>query len=228
MRRFFLIALFSLLLGACNNAKIPIKPSINIVEFPGFSVDKLRKDKDFNLSGYEFQTNANKYLVVTSCEQASNIESALIPEFDYFRFNLLLLSCAALEKYSQAGDSESTYFTTPFDEGFYKHLPAEITPLLSKAYLEARMNKTMIDFDKKMQVVIENKHTGKLVNANDEIYITVLAQGDFNGDRLEDLMIKSEWFARKASGKHADLLIVTKTSVDKAMNIYWRLHRLEL
>lgn len=201
-----------------------IMPVIKQVEFTGFDFSKEPTITDASLTGYQYQTINGKTISIYSCKQANEINLSQIPEFEFFRFNLLLLSCEAFDRYSQAKTSKITYFKSEFKPEFLAQLPAEITPLLNKTDKLQRQNKTLHSYNKDIKISLKNSHTAKLLTPEDEIYITLLARGDFNSDKKEDLLIKSEWFSRNAFGKHADLIILSKTSKDEPVKIIWRLH----
>lgn len=223
MNKSLLFLIFSSLLVACEKIDEQIEPSIEKSEFPGFYFSEAGVNTNAKLSNYEYQTIDGKSISISNCKQALNLDISKIPEFEYFRFNLLLLSCEALEIYSKAKSSSSSYFPSGFLEKFYGQLPADVIPLLSKADKSQRQGKTLLGYDKNTSISIESPHAAKLLTNEDEIYITVLARGDFTEDGIEDLLVLTEWFAINAFGKHADLLILTKTDKDQAGVVNWRL-----
>lgn len=223
MNKLLIFLIFSFLLVACKKTDEQIEPSIEKSEFPGFDFSKSGVNTDATLSNYEYQTIDGKSISITSCKQALNLDISKIAEFEYFRFNSLLLSCEAIEIYSRAKSSSNSYFLSGFLKEFYGQLPADVIPLLSKADQSQRQGKTLLGYDKNTSISIEKPHAAKLLTNEDEIYITVLARGDFTEDGIEDLMVLTEWFAINAFGKHADLLILTKTDKDQTEAINWRL-----
>lgn len=224
MRIFILIALINSVLIGCVVADSMIQPELYQQAFPGFEFNQKEINTAQPVSGYQYQSVHENTIDIHSCKQASAMDSALIAEFEYFRFQQLLLSCQAMEQYARAEKSRASYFPQVFDKQFYEQLPVATAPLLGGADLDQRQGKSFTAYDKDTQVTIEAPHTAKLLTAEDEIYITILARGDFNGDGIEDLLAKSEWYARQAFGKHTDLLILTKTDTSQAVKINWRLN----
>ncbi|NOX91102.1 MAG: hypothetical protein GXP18_01225 [Gammaproteobacteria bacterium] len=97
---------------------------------------------------------------------------------------------------------------------FYSELPAIVKPLLQHDKPNQLSNKTLGNYMAKTKISLEKNSNAKIINSEDEIYVTLLAQGDFTHDGIEDLLIKTEWYARKIFGKHADLLILTSINQD--------------
>ena len=213
-------------LMACTSASKSIAPEIYPAMFPGFSFTRVTISTP-SLTGYEYQTNKGKALNIKHCQQANNTDVARIADYDYFRFKLLTLSCKAVEKYSLARPSSQSYFPSKLNTQFIAQLPAEVVPLLSKTDLTKRLGKTLGTYDKNTQLQSEGAHTTKLLTKDDEFYITELARGDFTGDGIEDVLIKTEWYARHAHGKHADLLILSMPNKAQSVTVFWRLNKFE-
>ena len=216
---FILILILPLTCTAANN---DIPASINNNAFQGF----LFTPNKTTLSGYTFTTNDMEKVEFTSCKQALNYKISNIAEYNYFRFKLLIVSCKAVNKYKIAISSTQSLFPTTLDDKFYKDLPALTTPYLSKTEYSQRENKTIKQTYKSLKVTSKD-NTATLITKEDEIYITVVARGDFNNDTFEDLLVSSEWYAKNANGKHTDLVILTKTSKDKPIQIDWRMNTLK-
>lgn len=210
------------ILISCSPRNNLIAPIIHKAEFPGFKFADNEISTRLPISGYEYQTLDGDKLSIENCHQANTTDKSKIADFDYFRFNLLLASCTAIDRYSNAGISRLSYFPAVLKHDFYARLPAAVAPPLSKADLLQRHGKSIIDFDKETQISIVKPNAAKLLTKDEEIYITVLAMGDFTGDDLEDMLVQVESYAREAFGKHVDLLILSKIEKVAQVRIYWR------
>ena len=212
--------LFVSLQISCADAMNEIKPHLNKKEFEGFSiqVDKIQ------LSGYEYTIGRRQEIAFETCKDALSYDISNIPEFEYFRFKLLLTSCTAVNKFKSATPSNKSYFPATITVNDIKAFPALTTPYLSKTEYSQRKNKT-INEAHKMLTISADKNGTKLLTQTDEFYIHILARGDFDGDKIEDLLVSSEWYARKAFGKHSDLVILSKVKKDKPVTIQWRLNK---
>lgn len=213
---FFLISL-SL---SCANANDSIIPSLNTKAFPGMTIEA---DKVL-LKGYRYQNEDLKKVTFNDCKQALNYDIANISEYSYFRFKLLITSCTAIKKFETAHNSEKSFFPLELSNNDYKSFPALGIPYLSKTQYNHRKNKSIQNAFKKISISTDRNGI-KVLTKNDEFYIHILARGDFNGDKTEDLLVSSEWYARHAHGKHTDLVILSKTGKDKPITIEWRLNK---
>lgn len=196
-------------------------------KFPGFGFVSQSDISQPALSNYEYQSIEGGKLVVTSCKQANGIDISKIADYDYFRFKLLLVSCKAIDKYSTASAAHATNFPSKLGTNFVYQLPAAISPLLSKADTIKRQDLSVKSYDASTQITLEKENTFKLLTKEDEVYLTLLARGDFTNDEFEDLLIQSEWYARNAHGKHVDLLILSRPDKGRPVEIGWRLNNID-
>lgn len=227
MKKLVIIFLAQVFLLACSANNKIVNTKLYQEQFPGFIFTNQSVMTRPVLSGYEYQVLEGEKLVVTTCEQASSTDVSTIADFDYFRFRLLLVSCKAIDKYSAANVVLESRFPAMLDNEFIYQLPAGITPLLSKSEFMQRQGLSIRSYDPSTQISVENKGVFKLLTKEDEVYITLLARGDFTNDGFEDLLIKSEWYARNAHGKHVDLLILSRPGDDKSVEISWRLNKVD-
>ncbi|HAS6167701.1 TPA: hypothetical protein ACGUON_002325 [Vibrio vulnificus] len=225
MKSLFTISLFSMFLLACTANTNMFEKILFHEYFPGFLFSKT-SDTVIGLNGYEYTLLTNENLVVKTCEQAGKIDVSTVADYDYYRFKLLLTSCIAIDKFSTAAASQGNNFPQEIDSEFIYQLPATITPFVNYSDFLRKQGESFLSYDEKTKVTIENENTFKLLTAWDEVYLTLLARGDFTQDGYEDLLIQSEWYARDAYGKHVDLVILSKKNIDGYVEIAWRLNEL--
>lgn len=225
MKKSFFIFVALVFLTACSTSKELSDTNLYQEQFPGFVFENKSDRIHSVLSGYEYQAIEGEKLVITNCEQAGRIDISTIADYDYFRFKLLLVSCIAIDKYSTASAAHINNFPSKLDENFIYQLPAAIIPLLSRSESIQRQGLSIKSYDASIQVTVEKENTFKLLTKEDEVYLTLLARGDFTNDGFEDLLIQSEWYARQAHGKHVDLLILSREDGDGAVKISWRLNK---
>lgn len=222
-KRALLVAVFlSTFQLSCTEASDDILPTLNKNAFSGFTIS----DKNIKLDGYDFKNHDRKVIEFDSCKNALDYNIDNIATHDYFRFKLLLVSCKAINKYKIAQNSSASFFPTKLNDKFYSNLPALTTPYLSKTEYTQRENKTIKQAYKSLKVTSKN-NTATIITKDDEIYITVLARGDFNNDKIEDLLVTSEWYAKHAHGKHTELVVLSKTGKNKPIKIDWRMNNLD-
>ena len=207
---------------SCTAANNDISPTLNKDAFDGFTITPAK----ISLEGYEYKKGNRKIISFNNCKQVLDYNISDIAGHDYFRFKLLLVSCKAINKYKTAKSSNKSFFPSVIKNRHYKDFPALATPFLSKTEYKQRENKTIKQAYKSLKVT-SKKNTATLITKEDEIYITILARGDFNNDKIEDLLVSSEWYAKNAHGKHTDLVILSKTGKDKAIKIDWRMNTIK-
>ncbi len=227
MEKLFIIFLTPVFLLACSISSNIIDTKLYQEQFPEFAFVSQSDISQPVLSNYEYQSMDGGKLVITSCKQANGIDISKIADYDYFRFQLLLVSCKAIDKYSVASAAHTNNFPSKLDANFIYQLPATITPLLSKADTIKRQNLSVKSYDTSTQITLEKENTFKLLTKEDEVYLTLLARGDFTNDGFEDLLIQSEWYARNAHGKHVDLLILSRPDKGRPVEIGWRLYHID-
>lgn len=112
---------------------------------------------------------------------------------------------------------------TALSQSAVRQFPALVVPLLSEQHRKSLEGKSVeAAFGPSLTIVSEQLGGTQLSTFKDDVYLTVLGRGDFNQDAIEDLLIKSEWFARDAFGKHVDLVILSGQRSGKKHPILWR------
>ncbi|MCW8900358.1 MAG: hypothetical protein OQK95_06800 [Gammaproteobacteria bacterium] len=219
-----ILLILSLLLTPISwvNANNELLPILNKSAFDGFTITPTKTI----LHDYNYKDHDQKLITFKSCKDALDFNISDIAEHNYFRFKLLLVACKGINKYHTAQSSSQSLFPAKLDDQFYKDLPALTTSYLSKTKYTQRENKTIQQAYKSIKVTSKN-NTATLITDDDEIYITVLARGDFNNDKIEDLLVTSEWYAKHAHGKHTELVVLSKTAQDKPVQIEWRMNTLK-
>jgi len=221
MFKFFTIVL--ILLSALHVYASEIKPILNNQAFEGFKIGDKKTISDIKLTGYEYAAKNSEQIIFDDCTQAVMYGESKVQEYEIFRLRLLTTTCQALDKYLSANSSNMTFFPEKFEVSLIDHFPAKTMPLLYRAQGRHRGDKTIKQYYSSFKANIEKNGSIKFLSEEDEIYYTLMARGDFTNDGVEDLLVKSEWFARKARGKHVDLLILTRAGKNQPINIHWRL-----
>lgn len=97
MRYILLTTLFTFSLCACAESNGKVAQYLNKNAFPGFSLSGKTNYGSVELSGYEYQDRNDKIITITNCKDAANTSISTLPDFEQFRFRLLLNSCEALK-----------------------------------------------------------------------------------------------------------------------------------
>lgn len=193
-------------------------------KFPGFNI---KNKSHVILNDYNYKSSTGVEFNVSTCKNANNINLSKVADYDYFRFKLLLVSCKAVDKYSESIAANSSHFPKNIDIDFVDQLPASIVPQLTESQLKKSDSETIESFYKRPQVSKDKNGTFKILSDDDEIYLNILARGDFDKNGTEDLLLETEWYARNAYGKNADLIVLSKVKKNSAMKVIWRYDQFE-
>ena len=208
--------------SSCVFSKNKIPPNIKKTSFSGISIDKNSKEIKLKDAIYTVKPRIDNEF--TNCKEVINFSYEKIIPFEQFQFKALTALCIAVNKYKNSNYSESSFFPSTLTNADIENLPALTTPYINSYEYNTRINKTIKQAHEKLTISNVNSRT-KILTEEDELYIDVVARGDFNNDKIEDLLISSDWYARNAFGKHTDLVILSKESKDKPVTIIWRLNK---
>lgn len=218
-----LVALTSLLIATSFASGASPTKKLERSAFQGFTIVEQGQELRTQFSGYEFQLKGGQSIEPESCEEADHIDPEALADYDYFRFRLLQTSCMAVSLYSQSETAQSGYLPDLIDEQFVKRFPASATPTLSEDDLQQKEGHTIGALYADASFSADDKNTIRVTTGDDEYYFTTLARADFNLDGVEDLLIRAEWYARNAHGKHVDLVILSQQTHQGPLRIEWRL-----
>jgi len=211
-----------LLQSSCSASQPNIPPSLVKTEFSGI---ELSSPWPLKLKGFEYKTYSNSDIKFKTCRDVLDFDYNKIIPFEQFHFKLLSISCNALNKHKDFETSKRSFFKENITPKDFLQLPGLSVPYLSKTEYSHRHNKTIKESFQSINVSADRNGT-KILTNDDEFYIHILGRGDFNGDKIEDLLVSSEWYARHARGKHTDLVILSKTGKNEPVNVIWRLNKL--
>ncbi len=211
-----------LFIAACVNAENSFKPQITQAAFPGFNFAKSDAYEAVKLTDYEFKSTTGPSVTFNSCPQVTAYNENNIAQFDFFRFRLLRVSCVAIQKSLLAAGYREQFLPGSLNTQLIERMPATAIPLLSKTQRQHVANKTMAEAFNSANMTIDNDGVIRVETADDEFYYTLLATGDFNNDGIGDMLVRVEWYARHAHGKHVDLLVLTQKSKKGPVSIVWR------
>jgi len=88
--------------------------------------------------------------------------------------------------------------------------------------LEKRTGKTLKEHESFLDISIIDKNRAEVLTQTNEITFDIMARADFNGDGIEDLLVRTLWYVRDAFGKGTNLFILEKTSSTGPILLTWR------
>jgi hypothetical protein len=213
--------------SACAKDEQELQPSIDTAEFPGFVINGRSDYQDITLDGYEYALSDSGTVSFNKCPQVDKYDENRIAEYDFYRFRLLRISCVALKKYFSAQSYQKIYFPKELSIELVNKLPAASIPQLNRSQKSQLAGKTIKSQYPDAVMSRQEARTVKVVTDEDEYYYSLMAIGDFTNDGIGDLLVRSEWYVRNASGKHVDLLVLSKTGNENTIDIAWHINGAE-
>lgn len=214
--------LFMTLLSSCSFDSVAGKPELYKKHFDFYKIGNSLESTSFEWT-MEFKNKDRKLLPFNNCNEIAVFNHNDLALFDQFRFKLFTADCTAIYKYLNAKEFKQSFFPTTLSDNFIVTLPAHITPIINNYIFKKQRDKTLEQAYNILTIQKKNKSTN-ILTKTDEFYIDILARGDFDDDGFEDLLVSSQWYARNARGKYNDLVILSKTGKDKAIEVIWRIH----
>ena len=158
-----------------------------------------------------------------SCPQVEATDEARIRADQYSLFRLLQTNCQALKRYAGARPARISHLPDALTPDLVGNLPAEAMPRIANeapAAPAGRPLKAIVAVE-----VIEALPDGRVrvLTATDESFYTRLAQADFDGDGVQDILLRLDWRARDAFGNGVDLLQVTRLAPNGVLRVTWRM-----
>jgi hypothetical protein len=222
----YLVAIINISLISCVTAEnINTKPSLNNKYFDFF---KIGKDLSSTIFGWDMilKNSENEEVIFSNCNQLSVYDKNNIIPYEQHRFDLFTADCTAIYKYLNASSFKKSFFPLKITNDFIKSLPANTPPIISRYSYEKHTNKTLSQSYNFVSIEERNNST-HLSTSVEDIYVAIVARGDFDNDGVEDLIATSQWYPKDAFGKFSDLVILSKTGKDKPIEIIWRMNTLE-
>ena len=198
------------------------KPTFNEKHFDFYKIGKSLSETKFGWT-MVFKDQQRNKTNFNNCNEIATYNPKNIALFDQFRFKLFIADCTAIYKYIDANDFNKSFFPKEITHKFIASLPAHSTPIITRHGFQQHKGKSLKSALNPISIKDKNDKVN-LTTDNEEIYINIIARGDFNNDNIEDLLVDSQWYAKKARGKYNDLVILSKTDKDKPVEITWRMH----
>lgn len=197
-------------------------PYLNQQEFTGLV--NVGDDLANMTLDYALDSPTNIELPLNSCTVVNATSETDVKTSQHHLLQLMLVNCLAAKYYFSAlteGDV-SSYFPDSVNEKFVKSLPAILVPDLGGESLDNRLG-SLLDIEPNLKVIAVNENAVELSLAGDLVVNYVpMARGDFNGDGIEDMLLRLDWYISSAFGKGFDLVMVTQLSNDSQPQLLWR------
>jgi hypothetical protein len=217
-RLVYLVALLTFATFACASGSV--SRTFNTKEFTGLiSVNSGYLDATLD---YELDGAKGRVVHFGNCRQVEATTEQEIESSQYSLFKLLSINCLALKRYSESGAARRSFFPARFTRKLVAAFPATAVPRISDEEMKLRSGKTLFAYEKNLRISIAADGSARVVTNDDEIAYVPMARADFDGDGVEDVLVRVDWHARKAFGEGSDLLLLSKDSASGAVVVAWR------
>lgn len=214
MRRIKLVFPVIILVACSNSVAKDIKPKFYSDFFTGLETQKVTGYESAKLD-YDLTSKDNKNVHFSSCTQVDKVKDGDIVMSEYHLLTMLRLNCQALKKYTLASPSKKSFLQEILIKKDASKLPATSYPYVSEHDRKTRLGEKLKDYQKKFTMKPGRNGAIDVETETDNLLYQVIATGDFNGDKIEDALIRIDWRVIGAFGKGSKMVMVTKISVDK-------------
>lgn len=202
----YLALLATIFLAACSPRNAPdINKSLNEEEFAG--LETIGNSYESTALNYELDAKDGSLINFTSCSDVENTHKESVKEDQFPLFIMLVRNCQALNLFFKGQNSTTTFLPKMLSAEFISNLPAISIPNLG--------GEKPVESNETMEKAYPNLKTQEIspsvlqVQLDDmDINFTTLAKGDFNGDGIEDLLLRLDWKMTTAYGRGYDLLLI--------------------
>ena len=211
------VAVSSALLGCAAVRTAPSEQVFNAAAFAGLVEPRGEDGRlDYVLDG----ANGGE-LRFGRCAQVAATDAAAVREDQTPLFQLLRANCQALARYGAGQPARRSHLPETLTPALVRELPASALPVVGGQ----ATSPTGARVEDAPGMSIEALPGGRvrvLTGTDDSVY-TLMAQGDFDGDGVQDMLLRLDWRTRDAFGRGVDLLQITRRSAGGATELNWRL-----
>jgi hypothetical protein len=207
----------ALLIG-CATVRAESPHAFNVTAFAGLA--KLMPDGSERLDYVLDGANGGE-LRFSRCAQVASTDAVAVREDQTPLFQLLRANCQALARYGAGHPARRSHLPETLTSALVRELPASALPVVGGQATSPAGARV----DDAPGVNIEALPGGRvrvLTRTDDSVY-TLMAQGDFDGDGVQDMLLRLDWRTRDAFGRGVDLLQITRRSAGGATELNWRL-----
>ncbi|QID16296.1 hypothetical protein G3580_00840 [Nitrogeniibacter mangrovi] len=189
MRTVLLSLALACSMAACAQTPVaPVSaPWFNAREFAGL-VSTPAPDQPARLD-FTLDAASGRALRFTDCAQANATSGDDIVPAEYSVFQLLKLHCAAYERYRAAVGARQSNLPDTLDEAFIAQLPEAILPENGSGPSMVRIG----DSPRVERIAKSGGGRWEIQTRDEQVIVTRFAQGDFNHDGVDDMLLRVGW-----------------------------------
>ncbi len=209
----------ALLLGCVAVRAEPPRHAFDETAFAGLAdATQLGRERlDYMLDGAN-----GAELRLTRCAQVAETDEAAVREDQYPLLRLLRVNCEALARFAMSRPARRSYLPEALTPALVSDLPSQALPAMGGQVVPPVGGRLgALPGGASIEALLGGRV--RVLTRSDDIVYTLMAQGDFDGDGLQDMLLRMDWHARDAFGHGVDLLQITRRSVGGPYESNWRL-----
>lgn len=196
-----------------------IKPQLFTNYFTGLESEVVTSYISVKLN-YDLTLRLGKNIHFDNCNQVEEVTAGDIVMSEFHLLRMLKANCIALKKFARAENSHANYLQKLLDKKNISNLPATAYPYVNEFDEKSqRLNTSLGNFHNKFNASLDINGAIEVETETERLLYQIIATGDFNGDKIQDALIRIDWQALAAFGKGYKLIMVTKKSSDKPYEI---------
>ena len=211
MKWIMVFCMVGLLLSCTDSSAEDFKPQFYPDYFTGLETKNITSYKKAVLD-YDLTSSDGKTAHFRSCMDVEAMKDDSIVASEYYLLTMLRLNCQALKAFTHAMDSKKSYLKNIMKGKHIGDLPATAYPYVNDYDRKKRENKKLKNYQKKLNIKHIDDGSIEVETSTDKLIYQVVARGDFNGDGIEDALIRIDWHVIDAFGKGSKLVLLTKRS----------------
>lgn len=225
MRAGLLSVVALLSLSGCVGPDAPSVPKhFNATAFAGLAGSADAPYPSVRLD-FALDTSNGEEVHFVSCPQVEATHSDTIRADQHSVFRLLQVNCLALKRYGESRPARESHLPLGLTREVVGDFPVDALALRSEEGAFAPedgllKSSTLVE-------AIESLADGRVrvLTSSEEIYYVPLAQADFDGDGIQDALLRLDWRTRDAFGKGVDLIQVTRHAPSGQLHLTWRMRQ---
>ncbi|MBT0964041.1 hypothetical protein [Denitromonas iodatirespirans] len=209
----------SVLLGCAAVRAAPPLRAFNGAAFAGLvEASGERGRLDYVLDGAN-----GAELRFASCAEVAATEAAAVREDQFTLFRLLRTNCQALARYADSRPARDSHLPDALTPVLVGTLPSEVLPAVGGQPAPPKAGERLKSAPHVADIEALPGGRVRVLTRDDEIVYTLMAQGDFDGDGVQDMLLRLDWRARDAFGQGVELLQITRRTPGGPAELTWRL-----
>lgn len=209
----------SALLGCAAVRTAPPAQAFNAAAFAGL-VDASGEDGRLD---YVLEGANGAALRFASCTEVDATAAAAVREDQHTVFRQLRTNCQALARHASGRPARDSHLPEALMPTLVGNLPSTALPDVGGQAMVSKAGERLKAVSGVADIEALPGGRVRVLTRGDDIVYTLMAQGDFDGDGVQDMLLRLDWRARDAFGRRVELLQITRYTAGGPVELTWRL-----